>query len=203
MKLKQLITLFIFCSALAAPAHASDLYGFSEVDVGVFRGSRPTSEQDFQKLKDAGIKTILSLETSPVAYWLEKNRAIQNGFHFISEPISPILPYVNSKQIMRILGNLQDESLKPIYVHCRYGRDRTGLVIGMYRFHVEKWSREEAYREMIEFGFKPNLMWFFTWYFKTHTTRKYSPFSSLLLHEDDYSLPVQKPLRPNDPNTLA
>jgi hypothetical protein len=43
------------------------------------------------------------------------------------------------------------------YVHCEHGQDRTGLIIGAYRVKVEHWTKEQAYQEMLRFGFHPLL----------------------------------------------
>ncbi len=40
----------------------------------------------------------------------------------------------------------------PIYVHCEHGKDRTGLVIALYRMRADGWSQEQAAAEMKEMG---------------------------------------------------
>ncbi len=40
-----------------------------------------------------------------------------------------------------------------IYVHCRHGQDRTGLVVGLERVFVEGWDPADAYAEMLSHGF--------------------------------------------------
>jgi protein tyrosine/serine phosphatase len=41
-----------------------------------------------------------------------------------------------------------DPSLQPIYVHCALGRDRTGLLVALYRVRQLGWSPAAAYQEM-------------------------------------------------------
>ena len=43
----------------------------------------------------------------------------------------------------------------PVYVHCSHGRDRTGLVVGLYRVFVDGLSPDLAYAEMVATGFRP------------------------------------------------
>ncbi|MNP11586.1 hypothetical protein D3C76_1037810 [compost metagenome] len=38
-------------------------------------------------------------------------------------------------------------------MHCKHGRDRTGLFAAMYRTVIEGWSKEDALKEMREGGF--------------------------------------------------
>ena len=42
---------------------------------------------------------------------------------------------------------------KKIFVHCRVGDDRTGMMIAAYRMAEEGWSPKQAMREMTEYGF--------------------------------------------------
>jgi hypothetical protein len=42
-----------------------------------------------------------------------------------------------------------------ILVHCSDGRNRTGLLVGMYRVRVDRWSKAAAFKEMIDRGFDP------------------------------------------------
>jgi protein tyrosine/serine phosphatase len=46
-----------------------------------------------------------------------------------------------------------------VFVHCRYGSDRTGTMIAIYRIAVQNWDREEAIREMVEGGYGFYPMW--------------------------------------------
>ena len=43
-------------------------------------------------------------------------------------------------------------------IHCTHGQDRTGEIIGVYRVTRCGWSKEKAYREMLDNGFHPMLL---------------------------------------------
>jgi len=42
-------------------------------------------------------------------------------------------------------------------VHCTHGQDRTGYLIGRYRVNSDGWSKNDAYTEMLKYGFHPEL----------------------------------------------
>jgi protein-tyrosine phosphatase len=42
---------------------------------------------------------------------------------------------------------------KKIFVHCRLGDDRTGMMVAAYRMAEEGWTADEAMNEMRSFGF--------------------------------------------------
>jgi hypothetical protein len=42
-------------------------------------------------------------------------------------------------------------------VHCTHGQDRTGFVIGKHRVLHEGWSKDAAYKEMLDHNFHPEL----------------------------------------------
>ncbi len=54
-----------------------------------------------------------------------------------------------------------------IFTHCRGGRHRTGMLIGVYRVVDCGWTKEQAFNEMMRFGWysalghQPLLDWFF------------------------------------------
>jgi hypothetical protein len=53
----------------------------------------------------------------------------------------------------RAFCKLADAHLHPIYIHCELGRDRSGLIVALYRVRCQHWSLQAAYCEMERFGF--------------------------------------------------
>jgi protein tyrosine/serine phosphatase len=131
---------------------------FKQVDEGVFRGSKPKIEEDYEELRSHGIRTIMDLRVMPTQVRRAKKNAKKYGFHYRSIPISPLTPNVSSKKLKKILSTLVDPELRPVFVHCLFGNERTGFVVGLYRTYVQKWTSQETYREMREDRFKPFLV---------------------------------------------
>ena len=99
------------------------------VTPAIFRGGRPTAE-GLQILKDNHVKAIIDLENVPSAIDAERTAAKQLGFGFMSSPMSWITPPTDD-QVDKILSVMSNPNNQPIYIHCRHGRDRTGLIVAL------------------------------------------------------------------------
>ena len=137
---------------------------FAEVSPSVYRGAAP-DDAGTAYLKSLGLKTDIDLESFrwPVVLDELKNDEADDIL-FVSEPLfslpgifSFIQPPITKHRINKILELMSDPARQPVYVHCELGEDRTGLVVGLYRVLVEKWSPEDAWAEMLKFGYHPHF----------------------------------------------
>jgi protein tyrosine/serine phosphatase len=136
-------------------ASAADLPNYHSVDGRIFRSGRPTQE-GLKKAQQDGITTIVNIEDSMSNVRKEEGWAKALGLRFYSIPLSAFTTPADH-DVERILELLDDPSLSRILVHCKHGEDRTGMIIGLRRVFVEKWSPEQAYQEMLDLGFHPIL----------------------------------------------
>ncbi len=152
-------------------AHA-ELQRFAEVSPGIFRGSKPTTHADFDFLKARGVRTILNLQTLPWDTWAERQHARQHeieyrNIHIVGLPLAP-----GERRVKEALLTMTDPSLQPIFVHCRLGRDRTSMIVGLYRVYYQNWTPEAAWDEMLRVGFKVDwTLRGLKTYFWTHTQK--------------------------------
>lgn len=143
--------------AVAAFVHAqAPITNFSVVVPGkIYRGALPDAK-GMNYLKTLKIKTDVNLVTSTGDISLEMNMARARGMNYVSFPLSFLVP--NSDRDLKYLVAFISEPVnQPVYVHCRHGEDRTGLVIGLERVFTEGWTPEAAYQEMLDFNFHPYL----------------------------------------------
>lgn len=126
---------------------------FKQVDLGVYRGHQPETINEYKKLQELGIKTIINLREEWVAKE-ERPIAEKMGFNFHSFPMSGFF-YPNKVGVAKTLAIMADPAMQPVFVHCTYGKDRTGLIIGLYRRFVKSWTKKAAWAEMWEMGFNP------------------------------------------------
>ena len=139
------------------PVVVEDLPAYRTVAPGLYRGGQP-SDAGLQKLKDTGVKTIVSLRNNKVLTASERKKAEALGMKFVNIPLDGISKPSNDT-IKRFLEVVQDQQAQPVFVHCQFGQDRTGTMIGIYREEAEKWSADKAYKEMIANGFHPKYPW--------------------------------------------
>jgi protein tyrosine/serine phosphatase len=134
----------------------AEIVRFHEVAPGIYRGSRPEDMRDLIRLKLQGIRTIYTLVTDREDIAREQHDAALLGIKVVSVPMSPIL-IPGDRKIDFLLNEIQQPANQPVYLHCRHGKDRTGLIFGIFRVEVQGWDPHAAYDEMREIGFNPWL----------------------------------------------
>ena len=136
------------------------------VSPGIWRGRRPDTAT-LKQLKSMGVKTILDLEDTTSVINSERATVKALGMTFISEPMSGFWT-PNDSQVNRIEVDMANPALRPIFVHCQHGEDRTGLIVGLHRVFHEHWTPKAAYNEMIAKGFH-KLLVFLNHYYEEKT----------------------------------
>ena len=142
----------IFPSALGQKLHLAGIPNAGKVTDVLYRGAQP-KEVGLSELKMLGITTIVDLrgEDHEKVAW-ERKRAESLGMRFVHIPVSGWAPPTD-EQVAQFLSLLRDNPGQKIFVHCRFGEDRTSVFIAAYRIASEKWPAEQAIREMYFFGF--------------------------------------------------
>jgi tyrosine-protein phosphatase SIW14 len=129
----------------------SGLPNVGKINNSLFRGAQPHTE-GFVQLKKLGITTIVDLrgEDAGTLAW-ERQQAESVGIHFVNIPVSGWSPPTND-QVAQFLKLFQNHNEK-IFVHCRFGDDRTGVFVATYRMAYDHWPPHQALKEMYFFGF--------------------------------------------------
>jgi len=158
------LTLLAGCGS---PCHR---FSFHQASPGVLVGCRPKKQADFDRLRQSGVRNIISYESFLWHVAPERRKAERNRIGFINVPIfaSPIGPSETSMQ--RALLVLADTSLRPVYVHCLYGRDRTAMILGLYRVYYQGAAPQQVWDQMVREGYNTHWsLWGFKRYFWKHT----------------------------------
>jgi protein tyrosine/serine phosphatase len=120
---------------------------FYKVSNELYRGKQPNAE-GFKNLKEMGIKTIVNLREEDSDTKLIKNLNI--GYEAIPMKASK----AKEEDVIKFLKIVTAKDKTPVFVHCRRGADRTGLMCAVYRIAVQGWSKEDAIDEMINGGYR-------------------------------------------------
>ena len=136
------------------PAAGTALIRFQRIDEGVYKGSRPKTDADFEFLRSQGIRYIVNLKFFPWLNNIEKRRARRHGMIMLTGTIGAWTFQPSEKNVNAVLCLLRDKRYHPIYVHCDLGRDRAMLIVGLYEMYFNGKSKAEAWKEMQYYGFK-------------------------------------------------
>lgn len=139
-------------SEWAAPIQKDGLPNLHKVSEDLYRGAQPAAA-GIKQLKDMGIKTIVNLRS----FHSDKDEIgdVQIGYeHIYMKAWHP-----EEEEIARFLEIVTDKNKTPVFVHCRHGADRTGLMCAIYRVAVCGWSKEAAADEMVNGGFGFHPIW--------------------------------------------
>ena len=120
----------------------------------LWRGGRP-DQKGAAWLMQHGVRTIVNLElfrddkSTFAAAGTGDAGTYQADYFRIHDwqPLSKWAPSILDDHIAHFLA-LVSEQPKPIYVHCLFGLDRTGVMIAAFRLLVEGAETEQAIEEM-------------------------------------------------------
>lgn len=137
-------------SAFAALSSSRGPDRFAQVTPLVYRGGQPDAAQ-LALLAELGVKTIITFVTDADVVKQETREAARLGMTVRSRPFYG-MSTPSDALMTEIVGELRSASA-PVYVHCHQGRDRTSLVVALFRVWVEGWDPALAWqREAIDFG---------------------------------------------------
>lgn len=125
---------------------ARGIPNFGEVTPTLYRGGLP-SKEGFKTLARMGIAIVINTSRSK----REEKLVKRLGMSYVTIPWH--CPFPRDELFARFLKITQENRGSKIFVHCRLGDDRTGMMIAAYRMGVQHWSAEEAMQEMHEFGY--------------------------------------------------
>ena len=123
-----------------------------KINDALFRGAQPRTE-GLKELKNLGVTTIVDLRgEDPDRIAWERQQAESLGIRFVSIPVSGWSPPTND-QVAAFLVLFRNNPKEKVFVHCRFGDDRTGVFVATYRMAYEGWPAQQALNEMYFFGF--------------------------------------------------
>lgn len=141
---------------------------FDVVKEGVlYRSAQPTEHGFHVLVERFGVRSIACLrrENAPVRQDLwdfsdpsgedESDTVSRLGARFLHWPMGgeAYWPWFSGQQFDDFFRLMDEPANFPIAVHCIGGRHRTGTFVALYRLEYQRWSIEDALREMYTFDF--------------------------------------------------
>lgn len=152
-----LLFLLPLCFAsIGSPIFAGDngkiegLPNFHKVTEELYRGGQP-KEEGWERLRALGIKLVIDLRGDDS----EREEAIlqRMGIRYLNIPLSA-LRRPKPAEVEAFFAAVDDPANQPVFVHCRRGADRTGVMVAIYRIARQGWTADQAYKEMRRLGFR-------------------------------------------------
>lgn len=136
------------------------LRNFDVVEEGrLYRCGQPRPEELERTITQYGLKTVIALRGArgddDRDAWERQERTVceAHGVEFVTIPCNHKNPPTPA-QFQQFLDVVRDERRCPALVHCRIGKQRTGLFCALYRVQVQQVDPEDALREMDQRGFQ-------------------------------------------------
>jgi tyrosine-protein phosphatase SIW14 len=146
------------------------LENFARVNPTLYRGAQPT-EEGFRHLKEMGVKTVVDFRSHHSTKKLVEEAGmipIEIPLRADWESVPPV-----EQEIKAFFDVVLDAARQPVYIHCAFGKDRTGTMAALYRLEVDGWTPDEALQEMESFGYH-NYYKAFVQFIRSYKPRGYS-----------------------------
>ncbi len=135
----------VFASA-AEPAGPPGLPNLARVSPTLWRGAQP-EKAGLAALPGLGVKTVINLRSA------HSDRTMLAGTGLRYEELPLEADAVRVEDVIRFLRLATAPESGTVFVHCKHGADRTGVMVAAYRVVVQGWTKDDALREMTDGGF--------------------------------------------------
>ena len=143
----------------------------------LYRGAQPRPG-GIRRLAELGINTVINLRGTNEQTRADEVEARSLGLNYFNIPL-PIWGRPNDSHVQRILEIINAPESGRVFIHCRDGVDRTGMIIALHRISSESWSREMALAEAERSGMRSHQYWmrdyirdFYVWQQRAATHQK-------------------------------
>jgi protein-tyrosine phosphatase len=153
------------------------LPNFGRVTENLYRGAQPTSD-GFNALHAMGVGMVVNFRDDRAEMATEKHQVEFLGIKYIEIPWSANHE-PSSPQVVEFLDLVHANPDTKIFVHCRRGADRTGVMIAAYRSAVEHEPVAQAVSEMHRYHYD--------WFFRSQLQRYIQSIPELLQNDPQFA----------------
>jgi tyrosine-protein phosphatase SIW14 len=154
-----LATAILFSAARPARAQAANdgpgrvegIQNWAHVTDTLYRGAQPSSA-GYKALQQMGVGIVVDFRDEPREIASESKDVEALGMKYISIPWSGSSK-PSTIQVVQFLDLVRANPQAKIFVHCKRGADRTGVMVAAYRIVVEHQGVGDAVAEMHQFHY--------------------------------------------------
>jgi tyrosine-protein phosphatase SIW14 len=137
---------------------------FVQVEPGLWRSGQPTTAAQWSYLKSIGVRHVVKLnfdsegtDALAIAAGLDVHvLSVQpEGDQDVFDNVLNTFVRPNAAALSEAERVIAEDG--GVLVHCTHGQDRTGLVVGEHRVLHDRWSKADAYAEMLKNNFHAEL----------------------------------------------
>lgn len=130
-------------------------FAMKKVGKNLYRGTQ-VELREIDKIAKKGINLVINLKFElPKTHKKLKKKYIEKGIKYINMPLNPFK--LDMKQIENIFKVLKENLDKKMYIHCCFGKDRTGLVVGMYEKLLGNFNFMKVWDNLIKNGHREDI----------------------------------------------
>ena len=157
--IKQVVLLVLF----SATAFAQDTTGYAElprfrqVSERLYRGGQPRAG-GIDRLRELGINTVINLRGASQRTKAEETEVRAHGLNYFNISL-PNWARPQDTRVARILEIIAAPDSGKVFVHCKDGVDRTGMIVAIYRMTHDGWNSSQALAEAERSGMRRTQFW--------------------------------------------
>lgn len=131
-------------------ADAGGLRNVARLTPDLYRGAQPNAD-GYRRLKKMGVKTVISFR----CFTDSRKEVEAAGLDYVMIPIYASIGSSppTDEQLDLFFETILDPAKQPVFMHCKHGKDRTGMMAGVFRIERQRWTNREAIDEMQDFGY--------------------------------------------------
>lgn len=136
----------------AQPVKGTAVKNLNRITPQLWRSAQPDAA-GMRELERLGVKTVIDLRD------FNDDRKEARGTKLRLQRVNMDAWHIEDEDIVRVLALLRRKENGPFLIHCQHGSDRTGVACAMFRLVEQRWSREEAIRELTDGGYGFHSLW--------------------------------------------
>lgn len=151
--------LLLFSTAVVARGadHYSELPRFHQISERLYRGAQPR-QGGIRRLAGLGINTIINLRGAGRHTRADEAEAKSWGLNYFNIPL-PVWGRPNDAAVRRVMEIVAAPESGRVFIHCKDGVDRTGMIAALHRTTSEAWSTDAATAEAVRLGMRRYQYW--------------------------------------------